>query len=220
MGLFSMPGNLCVSVGHAEAGSLSPPRHWSTKAKEARARGSTVRRRMTRDAKLEPKEDEAPPPEGGRRGAVRLGIARDRIDSRRNENGHNTVGSPPLALQYIGANLRPSRQKFPCLPPIRSLPHLRPTTSITQKGYRESVFATGMDAFGGFFVDEKAIRVENIFLEFLKRFKHDPNAVEPFYETEIEAMRHKESTTMYVDFSHVMRFNDVLQKAISEEYLR
>ncbi|KAJ8476576.1 hypothetical protein OPV22_020303 [Ensete ventricosum] len=77
-----------------------------------------------------------------------------------------------------------------------------------------------MDAFGGFFVDEKAIRVENIFLEFLKRFKHDPNAVEPFYETEIEAMRHKESTTMYVDFSHVMRFNDVLQKAISEEYLR
>ncbi|CAL9119348.1 unnamed protein product [Musa textilis] len=77
-----------------------------------------------------------------------------------------------------------------------------------------------MDAFGGFFVDEKAIRVENIFLEFLKRFKHDPNAVEPFYEAEIEAMRHKESTTMYVDFSHVMRFNDVLQKAISEEYLR
>lgn len=27
-----------------------------------------------------------------------------------------------------------------------------------------------MDAFGGFFVDEKAVRVENIFLEFLKRY--------------------------------------------------
>jgi len=26
-----------------------------------------------------------------------------------------------------------------------------------------------MEAFGGFFVDEKAARVENIFLEFLKR---------------------------------------------------
>ncbi|XP_074556033.1 DNA replication licensing factor MCM6 isoform X2 [Curcuma longa] len=77
-----------------------------------------------------------------------------------------------------------------------------------------------MDAFGGFFVDEKAVRVENIFLEFLKRFKLDANAVDPYYEAEIEAMRHKESTTMYVDFSHVMRFNDVLQKAISEEYLR
>ncbi|XP_042461504.1 DNA replication licensing factor MCM6-like [Zingiber officinale] len=77
-----------------------------------------------------------------------------------------------------------------------------------------------MDAFGGFFVDEKAVRVENIFLEFLKRFKLDTNAVDPYYEAEIEAMRHKESTTMYVDFSHVMRFNDVLQKAISEEYLR
>ncbi|XP_020112110.1 DNA replication licensing factor MCM6 [Ananas comosus] len=77
-----------------------------------------------------------------------------------------------------------------------------------------------MEGFSGFFVDEKAVRVENIFLEFLKRFKLDPNATEPLYEAEIEAMRSKESTTMYVDFSHVMRFNDVLQKAISEEYLR
>eukprot|EP00268_Persea_americana_P052479 TRINITY_DN5877_c0_g1_i1.p1 TRINITY_DN5877_c0_g1~~TRINITY_DN5877_c0_g1_i1.p1 ORF type:complete len:831 (-),score=179.28 TRINITY_DN5877_c0_g1_i1:344-2836(-) len=77
-----------------------------------------------------------------------------------------------------------------------------------------------MDAFGGFFVDEKAVRVENIFLEFLKSFKLHPNSPEPFYESEIEAMKAKESTTMFVDFSHVIRFNDVLQKAISEEYLR
>ncbi|XP_062179254.1 DNA replication licensing factor MCM6 [Phragmites australis] len=76
-----------------------------------------------------------------------------------------------------------------------------------------------MEAFGGFFVDEKAARVESIFLEFLKRFK-EADAAEPFYETEMEAMRSRESTTMYVDFAHVMRFNDVLQKAISEEYLR
>uniref|UniRef100_A0A452Y7B3 DNA replication licensing factor MCM6 n=1 Tax=Aegilops tauschii subsp. strangulata TaxID=200361 RepID=A0A452Y7B3_AEGTS len=76
-----------------------------------------------------------------------------------------------------------------------------------------------MEAFGGFFVDEKAARVENIFLEFLKRFK-EPDAAEPFYDVEMEAMRSRESTTMYVDFAHVMRFNDVLQKAISEEYLR
>ncbi|KAK3140428.1 hypothetical protein QOZ80_5AG0400870 [Eleusine coracana subsp. coracana] len=76
-----------------------------------------------------------------------------------------------------------------------------------------------MEAFGGFFVDEKAARVENIFLEFLKRYKEE-NAAEPFYEAEMEAMRSRESTTMYVDFAHVMRFNDVLQKAISEEYLR
>ncbi|GJN35724.1 hypothetical protein PR202_gb24527 [Eleusine coracana subsp. coracana] len=76
-----------------------------------------------------------------------------------------------------------------------------------------------MEAFGGFFVDEKAARVENIFLEFLKRYKEE-NAAEPFYEAEMEAMRSRESATMYVDFAHVMRFNDVLQKAISEEYLR
>ncbi|KAG9448089.1 hypothetical protein H6P81_014217 [Aristolochia fimbriata] len=74
---------------------------------------------------------------------------------------------------------------------------------------------------GGFFIDEKAVRVENIFLEFLKRFKLDPNANEPFYESEIENMKDAStSTTMIVDFSHVMRFSDVLQKAISEEYLR
>ncbi|CAL5410635.1 unnamed protein product [Camellia sinensis] len=78
-----------------------------------------------------------------------------------------------------------------------------------------------MDSYGGgYFVDEKAVRVENIFLEFLKSFKLDQNSREPFYESEIEAMRPSESNTMFIDFSHVMRFNDVLQKAISDEYLR
>ncbi|XP_044495392.1 DNA replication licensing factor MCM6 [Mangifera indica] len=74
-----------------------------------------------------------------------------------------------------------------------------------------------MEAFGGYLVDEKAIRVENIFLDFLKSFKLDG---EVYYEAEIEAMRANESTTMFIDFSHVMRFNDVLQKAIANEYLR
>ncbi|KAL8151527.1 hypothetical protein V2J09_021335 [Rumex salicifolius] len=77
-----------------------------------------------------------------------------------------------------------------------------------------------MSAYSGFFVDEKAVRVENIFLEFLRNFRSDANAPEPFYESEIEAMEENESTTMFVDFSHVMRYNDVLQKAISDEYLR
>ncbi|KAI3847350.1 hypothetical protein MKX03_023488, partial [Papaver bracteatum] len=77
-----------------------------------------------------------------------------------------------------------------------------------------------MDAFGGYFVDEKAVRVENIFLEFLKSFKVDTNAAEPYYVSEIEEMKAKESTTMFIDFSHVMRYNDILQTAISEEYLR
>ncbi|TMW85280.1 hypothetical protein EJD97_023391, partial [Solanum chilense] len=40
------------------------------------------------------------------------------------------------------------------------------------------------------------------------------------YESEIEAMRPNESNTMFIDFSHVMRFNDILQKAISDEFLR
>ncbi|XP_057549457.1 DNA replication licensing factor MCM6-like isoform X2 [Amaranthus tricolor] len=33
-------------------------------------------------------------------------------------------------------------------------------------------------------------------------------------------MEEIESTTMFIDFSHVMRFDDTLQKAISDEYLR
>lgn len=102
-----------------------------------------------------------------------------------------------------------------------------------------------MDSFGGgYYVDEKAARVENIFLEFLKRynffalisplfcdmsadfvfmlfsFRLNPNSREPHYESEIEAMKPNESNTMFIDFSHVMRFNDVLQKAISDEFLR
>ncbi|KAK9152565.1 hypothetical protein Sjap_000045 [Stephania japonica] len=77
-----------------------------------------------------------------------------------------------------------------------------------------------MEGFGGYFVDEKAVRVENIFLEFLKSFRLNQKSTEPLYESEIQVMKSKESTTMFIDFSHVMRFNDVLQKAISEEYLR
>ncbi|KAG5228080.1 hypothetical protein OIU76_017570 [Salix suchowensis] len=80
-----------------------------------------------------------------------------------------------------------------------------------------------MDAFGRYFVDEKAVRVENIFLDFLKSFRLDGqnrNIGEPHYDAEIEAMKANESTTMFIDFSHVMLFNDVLQKAIADEYLR
>jgi hypothetical protein len=42
------------------------------------------------------------------------------------------------------------------------------------------------------------------------RYKEE-GAVEPFYKMEMEVMRSWESTTMYIDFAHVMRFNDVLQ---------
>lgn len=76
-----------------------------------------------------------------------------------------------------------------------------------------------MEGLGGYFVDEKAVRVETIFLDFLKSFRFG-NSAEPYYEAEIEAMKASESTTMFIDFSHVMLFNNLLQKAISEEYLR
>ncbi|CAN8267554.1 unnamed protein product [Cochlearia groenlandica] len=77
-----------------------------------------------------------------------------------------------------------------------------------------------MEAFGGFVMDEQAIQVENVFLEFLKSFRLDANKPELYYESEVEAIRGGESTMMYIDFSHVMSFNDSLQKAIADEYLR
>ncbi|RDX60369.1 DNA replication licensing factor MCM6, partial [Mucuna pruriens] len=76
-----------------------------------------------------------------------------------------------------------------------------------------------MEAHGGFLVDEKAVRVENAFLDFLKSFKSvDRN--ELHYEAEIEVMKANESYTMFIDFEHVIRFSDLLQQAISDEYLR
>ncbi|KAF7840260.1 DNA replication licensing factor MCM6 [Senna tora] len=76
-----------------------------------------------------------------------------------------------------------------------------------------------MEAYGGYLVDEKAVRVENAFLEFLKSFRVGQQS-EPHYELEIEAMKANESNTMFIDFSHVIIYNDLLQKAISDEYLR
>ncbi|KAK7289972.1 hypothetical protein RIF29_04045 [Crotalaria pallida] len=78
-----------------------------------------------------------------------------------------------------------------------------------------------MEAFGGgaFIVDEKAVRVENAFLEFLKSFRSG-NGNELHYEAEIDAMRESESNTMFVDFDHVIQFSSILQNAITDEYLR
>lgn len=42
----------------------------------------------------------------------------------------------------------------------------------------------------------------------------------PYYEDEIEVMKATESMTMFIDFAHVMRYNDFLQETISDEYLR
>ncbi|XP_075502874.1 DNA replication licensing factor MCM6-like [Primulina tabacum] len=84
----------------------------------------------------------------------------------------------------------------------------------------------GYGGSGGYCLDEKALRVENIFLEFLKKFSPEAQGgrgmggYPPYYEAEVEAMRPNESNTMFIDFSHVMTFNNIVQKAISDEFLR
>ncbi|KAG5006055.1 hypothetical protein AAZX31_09G046400 [Glycine max] len=77
-----------------------------------------------------------------------------------------------------------------------------------------------MEAYGGFMIDEKAVRVENAFLDFLKSFKSSSHRNELYYEAEIELMKSNDSNTMFVDFDHVIRFSDLLQQTISDEYLR
>lgn len=80
-----------------------------------------------------------------------------------------------------------------------------------------------MEGNSGFCVDEKAERVENIFLEFLKTFRSAEDGRggrDPYYEAEVEEMRPNESSTMFINFEHVMAFNDVLQKAIASEFIR
>ncbi|KAH6768978.1 minichromosome maintenance family protein [Perilla frutescens var. frutescens] len=72
----------------------------------------------------------------------------------------------------------------------------------------------------GYCVDDKAVHVETVFLDFLKSFREAEGGGEAYYEGEVEAMRVNDSNTMYIDFSHVMRFSDVLQRAISDEFLR
>ncbi|KAL1542164.1 MCM DNA helicase complex subunit mcm6 [Salvia divinorum] len=74
----------------------------------------------------------------------------------------------------------------------------------------------------GYCVDEKAVHVEKVFFDFLKSFRDADGGGggEAYYEAEVETMRVNDSNTMYIDFSHVMRFNDVLQRAVSDEFLR
>ncbi|KAF5733590.1 DNA replication licensing factor MCM6 [Tripterygium wilfordii] len=76
-----------------------------------------------------------------------------------------------------------------------------------------------MEAFGRYFLDEKAVRVENIFLDFLKSFRTEGSG-ELYHEAEIETRRANESSTIFLDSTHVMRYSDLLQKAIAEEDLR
>ena len=164
-----------------------------------------------------------------------------------------TVGSLSLFSRHIWPSFLRIQisQKLTQSERERKLGFLNPTQKKKKKK---------MEAFGGYFVDEKAVRVETIFLDFLRRFllslfqlwnfqflknfvflcvyiyiylcifceicgrnfsfRVGNNAAEPYYEAEIEAMRGSESSTMFIDFSHVMQFNNLLQKAISDEYLR
>ncbi|KAI5077419.1 hypothetical protein GOP47_0007243 [Adiantum capillus-veneris] len=77
--------------------------------------------------------------------------------------------------------------------------------------------------------DDRGVHVGAMFFDFLNSFTGDvatsgvsgePPGRAKVYETELEVMRSKESTTMFVDFNHVMLFDDALQAAIAEDFLR
>ncbi|KAK4791879.1 hypothetical protein SAY86_022314 [Trapa natans] len=72
-----------------------------------------------------------------------------------------------------------------------------------------------------YFADPKAVEVENSFLRFLQSFRSDRGSEDPLdYVSQVEAIYNNESTTMFIDFTHVMHFSDLLQSIISDEYLR
>uniref|UniRef100_A0A452Y7A7 Uncharacterized protein n=1 Tax=Aegilops tauschii subsp. strangulata TaxID=200361 RepID=A0A452Y7A7_AEGTS len=69
---------------------------------------------------------------------------------------------PPLPLSSPNPKPLPLSPRTRTPEPSPSLPPQSPNTRLDPEG------SPAMEAFGGFFVDEKAARVENIFLEFLK----------------------------------------------------
>ncbi|KAK0551395.1 MCM DNA helicase complex subunit mcm6 [Tilletia horrida] len=75
--------------------------------------------------------------------------------------------------------------------------------------------------------DDTGERVRESFAEFLENFVDDtvPSDVsqesrDPLYIDQIKALRDFQRTTLFVDFSHVLRYEEILARAISEQYYR
>ncbi|EPQ28714.1 uncharacterized protein PFL1_03518 [Pseudozyma flocculosa PF-1] len=79
-------------------------------------------------------------------------------------------------------------------------------------------------------VDEVGERVREGFAQFLESFVDQPlsgspdpdgeKAQDPIYIDQIMALRDYGRTTLFVDFSHVLRHDDVLARAVSDQYYR
>jgi len=77
--------------------------------------------------------------------------------------------------------------------------------------------------------DDTGERVRESFAEFLESFiddtvLNDPSLGshprEPLYIDQIKALRDFQRTTLFVDFSHILRYEEILARAISEQYYR
>ncbi|KAK0532983.1 MCM DNA helicase complex subunit mcm6 [Tilletia horrida] len=77
--------------------------------------------------------------------------------------------------------------------------------------------------------DDTGERVRESFAEFLESFvddtvTNDPaqgsQPREPLYIDQIKALRDFQRTTLFVDFSHILRYEEILARAISEQYYR
>lgn len=80
-------------------------------------------------------------------------------------------------------------------------------------------------------IDSTSEQVRESFRQFLESFREehqsgspdpdgDGNGVEPLYVEQIRSLRGQERTTVYVDFTHVLRFDEILAGAINEQYIR
>ena len=69
--------------------------------------------------------------------------------------------------------------------------------------------------------DETGERVRESFAAFLERYMGDrPSSPDSIYVEQLYAMRDYGRTTLYVDFAHVLDHDEVLARAITEQYYR
>jgi hypothetical protein len=69
-------------------------------------------------------------------------------------------------------------------------------------------------------VDEVALEVQNDFFDFLSSYKRDAADAEPTYATVLNEMEQSHKSTLVVDFSHILAFNDGLASALKQEFYR
>ena len=84
-----------------------------------------------------------------------------------------------------------------------------------------------MDQAAGIVVDNLGVEIQQKFLSFLKQFRDEDEELEeeinkdlPTYYRQVEDMVQRESTTLFVDFNHILEYNVDLAEQLEDEFYR